>query len=155
MQQLNIGVISRDLATCARHYIEEAMRDRLGGIIGTAFNQGLSRRGMSDVIELHANPASVLLQQDPKRPTQLTFDYGKFIMSRIITPEFEGDIDDIQVNPSQFISRVEDAINDYVNTLATDTTHASIPALYVKVDAFRVKWMLWGYVGRPNPNAKA
>ena len=153
MQQFDIAAVAADLARSASYYLVDVARDRLGGgRIRSAFETAMAARGMGGVIELGQGQglAQALLDTDPDTGA-ITFDEGRHRLERVVSARFAEDVDDIRARPEAFMARLDAEVARYADTVPADATHASVPALFVAVEAYTVTWMLWGYVGTPNP----
>jgi len=153
MQQLDIAAVAADLVKSASYYLGDVVRDRLGGgRIRSAFETAMAARGKGDVIELSHGPglADALLDTDPETGA-ITFNEGRHRLGRVVSAKFVEDIDEIRARPEAFMAKLDAEVARYADTVPAHATHASVPALFVAVEAYTVTWMLWGYVGTPNP----
>ena len=151
MESLEIRDIATDLERAARYYLEDAIKDRLGGKLREFFDAALKRRGMDTVVEI-SEPAAVFVDENPDGGGTVVTTIGdtKYTVTRVVTPRCLADVDDIRVSAGRFLTEVQGAVDAYVQTLDRGVKVATVPALYVYVQVYMVEWLLWGYAGRPN-----
>lgn len=155
MKTLEIRDVARDLERAAEYYMENAVRDRIGGALREWFDAALHHRGMGDVVEI-AEPTAVFVDANLGGSGTIITTIGstEYAINRVVTPKYLADVDEIRADASKFLHEVRTAIDKYAQTLAPGTAVATVPALYVRVFAYAAEWSLWGYAGTPNDTAQ-
>jgi hypothetical protein len=155
MKTIDVVDIAKDLARACGYYVEDALKDRLSGVIRSVMVVSLERRGMSDVVEF-VEPAQVFVDA-ADNSGRLTMRIGdtNLDVTRQVTLKQSDDVDDIRARPEQFVEKVTAEVARYVSSLPVSTRGVTVPALYVGVKAYMVTWLLWGYVATLNAESEA
>lgn len=145
MKQLDVSKIAAYLKKAADRYIRATVVDVTEGLIHSAFKRELKQHGLDHIYEIGHKLSSVRLARKQGK----TILDDKLELIRILSPDFETDIMDIQVDPTRMATIITDLVRDYVRNIGyrRDVQCASRPILHLHVEAYKVSFFVYGYIG--------
>ena len=155
MEQLNVREIERRIRDSVNYYFKDMLAATTAGFIRTGFDAALAKYGLDSVTELPQRLAGCMLdtRASDTGNTSLTQDNGKTRIVRLVSIKHKHDVDQLELQPELFTQALTEAIDQYVGEMRgvnRYTTHASVPLLYVKIEAYQCEWFIWGWIGEAN-----
>jgi hypothetical protein len=147
MKPIDLKDVAKDLAAAAKFYIEDAIKDRTGGMIRTSFKCALHERGMDGITELSMPMAPVFTNPGNDGTAIMKLGDNEYLITRVVTAIFKTDVEDVRLMPHTVMDAIRKAVTAYVSAFDGSVAAATVPALFVEAKAFHLEWMLWGYAG--------
>ena len=66
-------------------------------------------------------------------------------ITRVVAPELVCDIMDIRNDPTKFMNDLDSRVAAFVEKIPVSASHATPPAVFISVEAYMVRVLIWGY----------